>query len=81
MRKAHGLVAIVNITHRFGKGSGANGSNSTYCILVQECIAANSHFNFGAFDQINRRVQIFELFQSVKGKQRRRETRVAFSSK
>ena len=66
MRRAHGLVAIVNITHGFGKGSGANGSNSTDCILVQQRIAANSHFNFGAFDQINRRVQLFELFQSVK---------------
>jgi hypothetical protein len=66
MRRAHGLVAIVHITHGFGKGSGANGSNSTDCILVQECIAANGHLNFGAFDQINRWVQLFELFQSVK---------------
>lgn len=58
------IVSIVDITQGLHKESRLDRPNATHCILVQESISTNSHFNFCAFHQIDSWIELLEFFQT-----------------
>lgn len=65
MGRRHGVVTIEGVAHGRGKDFRSNRSDTTHGILVQEGIAPNGEFDFGTLDQVQRRIESLEFFESV----------------
>jgi hypothetical protein len=63
--KTDGILAKVDIAQGLAKHLALDTTNTSSEILVQQRVASNGHFHFRTFNQIDGRVKLFELIESV----------------